>query len=1000
MNDLTRPQQRILDFISSEIRADRPPPTHQEIADHFGFRSTRAAACHLDALKRKGFIESEPGKVRALRLVSPVQSFRKRIVDIPVFGSIPAGFADKREQETKGCVSIDIGTLGIKPSPRTFALEVRGDAIMERYRNDLLNEARKKSESAFATLWATQIECGSNQPIDNSAKAPNPAGRIAIFHDYFKVKLTFQDTLLRTCVVGDPGAGKTTLLWDIINWISNRPSSPSLHISSLFPVYIPMSSVGFEKDLNSLIGRVISGKHDFEWWTSSRKIILLLDGLDEVRAGQSKRILHEINCLMRLDIHIVITTRSVDCPQNLECFQRFMLLDLDSSGQSECVSRCLTQGGQSELVESCINALNDRFRGVNGLKSALSGFDPLQRFLGRPVFLVLVIRFFARTKRLPTTVGPVFMDYFDSHFVDPNADRNGAREVVRRLLAMLATHFTFEKREAAMALNDVEKLCSDHLKQLNGDKLLGCEVSVPEILQVCVLNQLLTVDRMVVRFSHSTWQEFFCAVAVGTDLSLRQRILRNTNLRLLVTPLGQTEWQGRIFTFNILEVALSIASEDAAAQMLRVCLESCSGEDESLKNSILTMLATARGAVPLEVEELFLNYATKLLFAGKLEVQWLFASLTGSRSVTLLESIASDNDNDNGVRELACLCLGHCVNAEPHCAKALSALKRLSIASSANVRLGVIRGLCQTRETKSCEMARDMLEAEPRRDCNFDTFCSGGPELRISGLCVSKLLEHGDYRNRTLALQRCLTEECAYIQAATIYKSVRGLCGDKTSEVGNLLLTAVEKGDSRQLERCVYLARWLDCKWFAGVIAASIIHDQGNRAQPATLILEQLLRGESHCQPFLDAHACSSAMEGRILPPLAATSECTIQVLWVSEHEGDEKRFLRNLPFKTIVTIRRDFASAIYQLQNASFHVVIADDLYMSKGLDGSYLLGLCHKAAYSTILLVTHETDVSDLRTLSLLWRRSQVFNRLHFDHEAFANKLRALLLKEVATE
>jgi repressor LexA len=133
MNELTRAQRRILDFIQSEIRADRPAPTHREITDRFGFRSTRAAACHLEALKRKGFIESEPGKVRSLRVVSPLQTLRKRVVDIPLLGSIPAGFADERKQEAKGCVSIDIGTLGIKPSPRTFALEVRGDSMIGKH---------------------------------------------------------------------------------------------------------------------------------------------------------------------------------------------------------------------------------------------------------------------------------------------------------------------------------------------------------------------------------------------------------------------------------------------------------------------------------------------------------------------------------------------------------------------------------------------------------------------------------------------------------------------------------------------------------------------------------------------------------------------------------------------------------------------------------------------------------------------------------------------------
>jgi repressor LexA len=133
MKDLTRAQRRILEFIQGEIRAGRPAPTHQEIAERFGFRSTRAAACHLEALKRKGVVESEPGKARALRVVTPLQKLRARIADIPLFGSIPAGFAQERQQEPAGCVSIDIATLGIKPSPRTFALEVRGDSMIGRH---------------------------------------------------------------------------------------------------------------------------------------------------------------------------------------------------------------------------------------------------------------------------------------------------------------------------------------------------------------------------------------------------------------------------------------------------------------------------------------------------------------------------------------------------------------------------------------------------------------------------------------------------------------------------------------------------------------------------------------------------------------------------------------------------------------------------------------------------------------------------------------------------
>lgn len=133
MHDLTDRQQQILDFITAAQQAKGVVPTFQEIADHFGFRSLNAVTAHLRALRQKGVLAGEPGRARSLRVTSPWASLRKRVVDIPLFGSIPAGFAEDRQQEAKGCVSIDTGTLGIRPTPRTFALEVRGDSMVGKH---------------------------------------------------------------------------------------------------------------------------------------------------------------------------------------------------------------------------------------------------------------------------------------------------------------------------------------------------------------------------------------------------------------------------------------------------------------------------------------------------------------------------------------------------------------------------------------------------------------------------------------------------------------------------------------------------------------------------------------------------------------------------------------------------------------------------------------------------------------------------------------------------
>ena len=133
MRDLTSRQQQVLDFIVSSQQARGVPPSLREIAGHFNFRSMTAAADHVRALRRKGFLEGQPRQARSLRSTSPLQRLRRPIADIPLYGTIPAGFAADRRQEPAGCVSIDVESLGIKPTARTFALEVRGESMIGRH---------------------------------------------------------------------------------------------------------------------------------------------------------------------------------------------------------------------------------------------------------------------------------------------------------------------------------------------------------------------------------------------------------------------------------------------------------------------------------------------------------------------------------------------------------------------------------------------------------------------------------------------------------------------------------------------------------------------------------------------------------------------------------------------------------------------------------------------------------------------------------------------------
>jgi repressor LexA len=133
MNSLTKRQRQIVDFIQDRQQNIGLAPSYQEIADHFGFASLTTVADHLRLIRRKGFLSSEPGQARSLRVPSPLQAFKRKVVDIPVLGSIPAGFAEDRRQEAVGCITVDVQTVGIRPTARTFALEVTGDSMIGKH---------------------------------------------------------------------------------------------------------------------------------------------------------------------------------------------------------------------------------------------------------------------------------------------------------------------------------------------------------------------------------------------------------------------------------------------------------------------------------------------------------------------------------------------------------------------------------------------------------------------------------------------------------------------------------------------------------------------------------------------------------------------------------------------------------------------------------------------------------------------------------------------------
>ncbi len=139
MKDLTERQREILTFIEHHEWRNGYWPSIREIQEKFNFKSTNAVMGHLRALEKKDAIERITGQARTFRIhhhdtpeVSEMPNNATEVVDIPIMGDIAAGYPDRVEPSGEiGRLQVDIASAGFSKRHRSFALQVRGESMVD-----------------------------------------------------------------------------------------------------------------------------------------------------------------------------------------------------------------------------------------------------------------------------------------------------------------------------------------------------------------------------------------------------------------------------------------------------------------------------------------------------------------------------------------------------------------------------------------------------------------------------------------------------------------------------------------------------------------------------------------------------------------------------------------------------------------------------------------------------------------------------------------------------
>ncbi len=133
---LTEKQNEILIFIKSFISENGFPPTLREIGRNFGISSTFGVKRHLEALKKKGYLNISSNVSRAIRITHSNDDQIERVISrsedvhqIPVVGRVAAGSPILSEENIDGSISIDRSF--IRNAAGCFALKVQGDSMID-----------------------------------------------------------------------------------------------------------------------------------------------------------------------------------------------------------------------------------------------------------------------------------------------------------------------------------------------------------------------------------------------------------------------------------------------------------------------------------------------------------------------------------------------------------------------------------------------------------------------------------------------------------------------------------------------------------------------------------------------------------------------------------------------------------------------------------------------------------------------------------------------------
>ncbi|MEH2379617.1 MAG: NACHT domain-containing NTPase [Nostoc sp.] len=376
-------------------------------------------------------------------------------------------------------------------------------------------------------------------------------------------------------VLGKPGAGKTTFLkYLAMQCIEGE------YLTNRVPLFITLKNFAEapkQPDVLKYVAQQLSGfgvknaSFKADKLLRQGKALILLDGLDEVREEDTKRVLRQILYLSD-NFHtnqFIMTCRIAAKEYTFERFTEVEMADFDQE--------------QIAIFAQNWFRLSDPVKGKRFIQK-LKDNEPIQELATNPLLLTLLCLVFGESADFPANRSELYKEGLDVLLKKWDAKRNIERDQIYKNLSLqrkedLLSHIaltTFEQKDYFFKQRMVETYIADFIQNLRDVN------SEPEVLKLdskAVLESIeaqhgLLVERAkgIYSFSHLTFQEYFAAREIVE--------IRDINaIQKLAEHITETRWR-EVF---LLTTGMMRKADDLV-RFMKQKVDSLLCADEKLKN--------------------------------------------------------------------------------------------------------------------------------------------------------------------------------------------------------------------------------------------------------------------------------------------------------------------------------------------------------------------------------------------------------------------------------